>query len=123
MLNKLKLFVMVLVMIAVPATMVFAGKAEVDKKEAKAMNNASNEVKAIADDVNPAEEAFKEAAEKLDKYIDKAGKDKKFDENEIKNIDKLADNVDKKAKILKSKCDKVAKEADKLTNKIKKATD
>ncbi|MCP3952404.1 MAG: hypothetical protein GY697_09345, partial [Desulfobacterales bacterium] len=51
MLSKLKIFVLVLVMIAVPATMALAEEG-IDKKEAATVNKGANKAEKISDDVN-----------------------------------------------------------------------
>ncbi len=119
MLSKLKIFVLVLVMIAVPATMALAEEG-IDKKEAATVNKGANKAEKISDDVNPAEEAFKEAGEKLNKIVDKAAKDKKFTKKESAAIEKAAQIWEDKAKALRKKCQSTTASAIKIADEIQK---
>jgi|GEM_PF-1306347 len=116
--KKLTVFVLAILIIIVPSTMVLADDPNVTNNEAKTLEKIGNKMNNIANMVEKDETSFQKAAEKLNNYIDKAGSDGEYTTKEIKNIEKLANNVDREAKDLQNKCDKVTNNADDLTDVI-----
>ncbi len=130
MLNKLKIFIVAIVMIAVPANMVFASsesdedrRARVWGEKAETIRNAANSIKKISDDIGPDQKDFEEVAKELTRTINRALKDQKVSNQEINDIEAKVKELQKETMQLKKKCRKVTKKAEDLRNKIEKALD
>ncbi len=123
MLNKLKLFVLIIVMITVPAAVALSAQWEspVTYDETQDMEKAAKAIKKIADDVGPDEKAFESAARELSTVVRRATKDDKVDRKELDLIEDVIKKLETETMELRRKCSKVTKRAERLKDIVEKA--